>query len=321
MHTIAVIAYEGISPFHLSVPCILFGDDLRRLEVPRYRVLICGERVGLVATMSGFNIEVCYGLETIAQADTVIVPAWRDPDERPSDRLLAALRDASRRGARIVGFCLGAFVLAEAGLLDGRQAATHWAWSEDFARKYPRVFLDRNALYVEDGGVMTSAGTAAAIDCCLQMIRRDHGMEVAKRLARRLVVAPQRQGGQAQYIEQPLTIGGGTDALCLAMDWALQHLAQPLDIASLAARAGMSRRNFTRRFKEKTGTTLAQWLLTHRLAAAQRLLETGSKSMDRIAEQAGFRSTVSFRQQFSRAFSIPPGAYRKLFGQPLARDD
>ncbi|MGH6861783.1 MAG: AraC family transcriptional regulator, partial [Phyllobacterium sp.] len=198
MHTIAVIAFEGISPFHLSVPCIVFGDELLKLGVPRYRLLICGETTGPVPTMSGFRIEVEHDLGSLAEADTVIVPAWRDPNERPSEALLTALRMAHARGARLVGLCLGTFVLAEAGLLDGRGASTHWAWAGEFERRYPQVALNPNALYIDDGDVLTSAGTAASIDCCLHIVRRDHGAEIANRIARRLVVAPHRHGGQAQ---------------------------------------------------------------------------------------------------------------------------
>ncbi|HWX01499.1 GlxA family transcriptional regulator [Collimonas sp.] len=316
MHTVAVIAFEGISPFHLSVPCMVFGDDLARLGVPRYRLLICGVQTGLVPTMSGFNIEVEHDLSALQEADTVIVPAWRDPDEKPPELLLQAVRSAHARGARIVGLCLGAFVLAEAGLLDGRAASTHWVWSEDFARKYPKVKLDQKVLYVDDGDILTSAGTAAAIDCCLHLLRRDHGADVANRIARRMVVAPHRHGGQAQYIEQPLPASGGSDAMTVTLDWAIEHLEQPLCLDVLAERAAMSRRNFTRRFKLKTGTTVSQWLLNHRLASAQRLLETSDKAIDRIAELAGFGSTVSLRQHFSAAFAISPAAYRKQYRRP-----
>jgi transcriptional regulator GlxA family with amidase domain len=312
-HTVAVIAYEGISPFHLAVPCIVFGDELTRLGVPRYRLLLCGERAGLVPTMSGFNIEITHDLSLIDQADTVIMPAWRDPDEPAPDALLNALRNARRRGARLVGLCLGTFVMAEAGLLDGRTATTHWAWSDDFVKKFPRVTLNRHALYIEDDGILTSAGTAAAIDCCLQLIRADHGADIANRIARRLVVAPQRQGDQAQYIEVPLPTTQSADAFGLTLDWAIEHLGQPLCLDLLASKASMSRRSFTRRFRDTTGTSFSQWILGHRLNAAQRLLETTDKSLDHIATIVGFGSTVSFRLHFTRAFSISPGAYRKQF--------
>ncbi len=312
-HTVAVIAFEGVNPFHLSVPCAVFGDDLARLGEPSYRLLICGERAGPIATLAGFDIEVRHGLNALAQADTVIVPAWRDPDERPSERLLEALRQAHARGSRLVGLCLGAFVLAEAGLLDGRAASTHWVWADDFERKYPQVKLDRRVLYVDGGDILTSAGTAAAIDCCLHLLRSDCGAELANRVARRMVVAPHRSGGQAQFIEQPLPKSVDRDPLAQTLEWAIGHLQQPLCVDVLAARAAMSRRNFTRRFKAKTGATVAQWLLNHRLLAAQRLLEQSDKTIDVIAELAGFGSTVSLRQHFSVAFAVSPSAYRRQF--------
>lgn len=313
MHRIAIVTYDQISPFHLSVPCIVFGDDLLRLGAPRYRLLVCAERTGTIHTLSGFSIQVEHDLSALDDADTVIVPSWSAPNDEPSAALLAALQNAATRGARIVGLCLGTFVLARAGLLKGRSASTHWAWADDFERDYPDVKLERDALYTDEGDIVTSAGTAAAIDCCLFLIRKDYGAEIANRVARRLVVAPQRYGGQSQYIEMPVIKTERTDSLSLAMDWAIRHLNEPLNVEDLALRANMSRRSFTRHFKQKTGTTFIQWLLYQRLGVAQRLLETGSCSIDDIAERAGFGSTVSFRLQFSKTFSVSPASYRKQF--------
>jgi transcriptional regulator GlxA family with amidase domain len=213
----------------------------------------------------------------------------------------------------MVGLCLGSFVLAHAGLLDGRKASTHWAWADEFEAAFAQVQLDRNALYIEDGNILTSAGTAAAIDCCLHLVRRDHGAEIANQVARRLVVAPHRHGGQAQYIEKPLPESDDRDPLSSTLAWALTHLDAPHNLESLAAHASMSVRTFTRHFRKKTGTTLTQWLLNHRLQRAQRLLETGNSSIDVVAQTAGFKSTVTFRQHFTQAFSVPPAAYRKQF--------
>lgn len=312
-HTVAVVAYHGISPFHLAVPCMVFGEDLARLGAPRYRLLVCAAEHGPLRTPAGFTIHATHGLEGLEAAGTVIVPAWRDPGERPPEALLVALRKAHARGARVVGLCLGAFVLAEAGLLDGRRASTHWVWMDDFARQYPRVHVDREALYVDDGNLFTSAGTAAAIDGCLHLLRNDHGAEVANRVARRMVVAPHRQGGQAQFIEQPLPESAGGDRLANTLAWALARLDQTLTIDTLADRAAMSRRSFTRHFREGTGTTLQAWLLGQRLARAQRLLETTARAIDVIAGEAGFGSTASLRQHFARAFSMSPAAYRRQF--------
>lgn len=312
-HRIAVVAYDGISPFHLSVPCMVFSDDLQRLDMPRYSLVVCAEKAGSVPTMSGFSIDVPHDLSALETADTVIIPAWLDAELRPSDTLLAALRAAHTRGARIVGLCVGAFVLAEAGLLDGRTAATHWVWADDFARKYPNVKLDRDVLYVDDGDILTSAGTAAAIDCCIHLVRSDHGAEVANHLARRMVTAPHRSGGQAQFIEQPVPRPVDCDRLARSIAWALANLTQPIGLDVMAERAAMSRRTFSRQFRKATGATVANWLLAQRLALAQRLLETSDHKIDTVAEGAGFASTVSLRQHFSTAFSISPAAYRKQF--------
>ena len=312
-HRVAVIAYDGISPFHLSVPCLVFGDDLLRLDAPRYELVVCAEKAGSVSTLSGFSIDVPRDLSAIEAADTVIVPAWLDADERPPEALLEALRAAHARGARIVGLCVGAFVLAEAGLLDGRTAATHWVWADDFARKYPNVNLDRDVLYVDDGDILTSAGTAAAIDCCIHLVRCDHGAEVANRLARRLVTAPHRSGGQAQFIEQPVPRAVDCDRLARSIAWATENLAQPIGLDAMADRAAMSRRNFSRQFRKATGATVTNWLLAQRLALAQRLLETSDRNIEVVAENSGFASTVSLRQHFSAAFSISPTGYRKQF--------
>lgn len=313
LHRVAVVAYQQISPFHLAVPCMVFGEDLARLGAPRYALRVCAAEPGPLQTPAGFHIGGAHGLEALADADTIVVPAWRDPAEPAPPALLDALRSAHARGARLVGLCLGAVVLAQAGLLDGRRASTHWVFMDDMAALYPRVQLQRDVLYVQDGTLLTSAGTAAAIDCCLHLLRQDHGAEVASRVARRMVVAPHRQGGQAQYIEQPLPTRFGDDRLAAVLEWALFHLAEPIAIDTLAERARMSRRTFTRHFRALTGTTFNQWLLDQRLARAQRLLETSDHALDVVAGEAGFGSTVSLRGHFSAAFGVSPGAYRRTF--------
>ena len=311
--TIAVVAFDRISPFHLSVPCLVFGDDRSDEGVPRFRVLVCGERAGRLRTSTGFAIEAAHGLKAVAQAGTVVVPSWRDVSERPPEAMLRALRAAHARGATIVGLCLGAFVLAEAGLLEGRAATTHWRWAEEFRRRFPSVKLDANVLYVDEGRVVTSAGTAAGIDCCLHLLRGRLGAEIANRVARRIVVAPHRQGGQAQYIESPLPARPSGERLSKALDWARAHLDKPINLDDLAARALMSRRSFTRHFRATAGTSATAWLNAQRVALAQRLLETTDLPIERVAASAGFGGSLSLRQHFASNLHTSPAAYRRSF--------
>jgi transcriptional regulator GlxA family with amidase domain len=311
--TIAVIAFDQISPFHLSIPCTVFGQDWSRVGAPAFQLVVCSAEGRKLATSAGFRIETAHGLEALQQADTIIVPSWRNGDEPAPPALLAALRAAHARGARLVGLCLGSFVLAEAGLLDGKSATTHWLWAQSFAQRFPQVHVNPNVLYVDDGGVLTSAGTAAALDCCLHLLRLHCGAEITNRVARYLVVPPHRQGGQAQYIEQPLPASANGDRLSEILHWAAQHLQQAHTLDTLAERALMSRRTFTRRFKQLTGTTVGKWLLSQRLALAQRLLESTDQSVDLIASGAGFGSAVSLRQHFATAFRTSPSHYRREF--------
>jgi len=317
--TIAVLAFDGISPFHLAVPCLVF-EDRALAGLPSYDLKVCtGEpaQQDAMRTTAGFAVRTPLTLDDAKGADVLIVPSWRDKDERPPTPMVAAVRAAHERGATVVGLCLGAFVLAEAGVLDGRRATTHWSAVDVFAKRYPRVELLPDVLYqdADDGRLVTSAGTAAGLDCCLQLVRRWHGAEVANRVARRLVVAPHRQGGQAQFIEQPLHDAPGGDRLSALLNWAAAHLAEAHTLDSLAERALMSRRTFTRRFRDLTGTTVGQWLLGQRLACAQRLLETTRQPVETVAFQAGFGSAVSLRQHFSKAYRTSPSAYRALFAR------
>jgi len=312
-HVVAVVAFDRISPFHLSVPCVVFGEDRRGGGVPDFDFRVCAAETGALATTAGFSIAVTHGLEALADAHTIIVPSWRDPGEAPPAALIDALRAAHERGALLVGLCLGAFVLAAAGILDGRPASTHWAWADDFARRYPRVRLDPDVLYVDDGNVLTSAGTAAGLDCCLHVLRKISGAQVANYVARRLVVSPHRQGGQAQYVQQPMPTSPRGDRLSGLLDWVSGHLAMPHTLDTLAARALMSRRTFTRRFRLATGTTVGAWLLAQRLARAQQLLESTDESVESIAASAGFGSAASLRQHFGEAFRTSPSAWRRGF--------
>ncbi|MBG6596259.1 helix-turn-helix domain-containing protein [Pseudomonas aeruginosa] len=311
--SVAVVAFDRISPFHLSVPCLVFGQECYDPCAQAFDLRVCTAEPGRLRTTVGFTIEAEAGLEALAEAQTVIVPSWRDPHERPPQALLDALIAARARGAQLVGLCLGAFVLAEAGLLDGRRATTHWMWAEDFAGRFPAVRVEPDVLYIEDDGLLTSAGTVAGIDCCLHLVRQRLGAQTTNHLARRLVVAPHRQGGQAQFIEQPLPDSAQDGRLGELLVWLRQNLDQAHSLDSLAQRVLMSRRTFTRHFRQLTGTTVSQWLQAERLALAQRRLETTEHSVQAIAGLAGFGSAVSLRQLFSAAFGRPPLGYRRAF--------
>jgi transcriptional regulator GlxA family with amidase domain len=309
---VAVAAFDQIRPFHLSVPCAVFGEQAGAPQ-PLFNVRVCAAEPGEMRTQIGFSIATRYGLRELAQADVVVVPSWRDPHESAPAPLLAALRRAHKRGAIIVGLCLGSYVVAEAGLLDGKLATTHWRWTDLFMQRFPKVRLDPHVLYVDEGDVITSAGTAAGIDCCLHVVRRQFGAEATNRIARTLVVPPHRQGSQAQYIEQPVLANAADNPLTKTLNWAARHLDQSHSLDSLAARALMSRRSFTRHFRQHTGTTVGQWLLSQRLGLAQRMLETTVQPIERIAERAGFGTALSMRQHFGAAFNTTPSMYRREF--------
>ena len=308
---VAIAAFDGIRPFHLSVPCAVFGEPAG--AEPLYEVRVCAVEPGELRSQAGFTIGTGYGLRELERAQVVVVPSWRDAHEVPPAALLGTLRRAHRRGALVVGLCLGAYALAEAGLLDGRRATTHWRWAERFAQRYPKVRVDPNVLYVDEGDVLTSAGTAAGIDCCLHVVRRQFGAEATNRIARTLVVPPHRQGSQAQYIEQPVLATAAESPLIKVLGWAARHLDEPQSLDSLAASAAMSRRSFTRHFRQHTGTTVGQWLLAQRLALAQRLLETTGQPIERIAERAGFGTSLSLRQHFAATLATTPSVYRREF--------
>jgi len=309
----AVVVFDGISPFHLSVPCILFKNGGKSSKAPDFKVKLCAVEPSSIQTNAGYSIQVTQDLAGLKDVGTIIVPSWNDTAVAPPKKLIDALRKAHQRGTRIVSFCLGSFVLAAAGLLDGRRATTHWGWANELAERYPDVDVAPDVLYVDEGDIVTSAGCAASIDCCLYLIRKQHGADVANFIARRMVVSPFRQGGQAQFIEQPVFSSAMPDRLSQVMDWMSQHLdaAHPLD--ELAERALMSRRTFTRRFRQITGTTVGQWLLNQRLALAQRMLETTDKQIDIIAEASGFASPALFRRCFGQAFGVKPSVYRRTF--------
>ena len=309
--TVAIVAVENFSPFHLSVPCALFGDKATTGE--RFALRMCAEQPGSVASRDGFSLTAPFGYEAIADADIVAIPFWENPARRPPQALLEALGRARQRGAQIVGLCLGAFVLGYAGLLDGRRAATHWQFEQDFQARFPAARLDVNALYVDDDGIITSAGTAAALDCCLYIIRQRFGSAVANTLARRMIVPPHREGGQAQYIAQPVPKNTRDERINRLMEYLRQHLHEQHDLDALAQKVMMSRRTLTRRFVKATGSSVAQWLIAERLHRSQALLETSPLPVERIAEQVGFLSPVTWRQHFKSRFGVSPAAWRKTF--------
>ncbi len=310
---IAVVAFDRISPFHLSVPCVVFADGREEAGVPPFDVRVCAGEPGALATTAGFTIAASHGLDALGVADVIIVPSWRDIAEPPPPALAQALRDAHARGAMLVGLCLGAYVLAHAGLLDGRPATTHWAYADDFARRFPKIDVDPGVLYIDDDDILTSAGTAAGLDCCLHLLRRMCGSEAANYVARRLVVPPHRQGGQAQYVQQPLAGEGRGERLAGLIDWIRENLEASHSLDSLAQRALMSRRTFTRQFRLITGSTVGAWLLGERLARAQHLLETTDQPVDTIAQRAGFGSAASLRQHFMERFRTSPSSWRREF--------
>lgn len=316
---VAVLAFDGMSLFHLSVPGVVL-DAVEAGETARYRVRYCTPSPGLIHTDQGLRIEVRDGLEAMRKADIIIVPSWKDPHEPVPEALCRALQRAHAAGKLIVGLCLGAFVLGEAGLLEGKEATTHWIARDVFSRRFPHTRFRPDVLYVADGNVITSAGTVAAIDCCLHLVRERHGADLANRTARMLVTPPHRQGGQAQYIEQPVPELPSENRLPGVLEWAREHLSEALSLDVLAQVAHMSRRTFTRRFRETTGTTVTQWLNAQRVARAQQLLETSDMPIESLASEAGFGTPLSLRQQFAAQLGTSPSEYRRTFRRAAARE-
>lgn len=312
-HTVAVLAYDGVNAFELGLAIEVFS-----VAAEFYRVVICSERPDRPLTANhGLKVIADSGLGVLARADTIIVPGSVEIVEAPPVALMDALRRAHRRGARIASICAGAFILAAAGLLEGRRATAHWAHTDTLARRYPRTRVDANVLYVVDGNIMSSAGRAAGLDLCLHIVRRDHGAEIANRVAQRLVIAPHREGGQAQYIPQPVAKAEG-DALTAVFAWAQRHLDCDLTIASLAARARMSRRTFIRRFEDATGVSPGEWVIQARVCKARALLEATRTPIERIATDTGFGSADALRHHFRQRLGTSPALYRAAFRAPAA---
>jgi AraC family transcriptional activator FtrA len=310
---VALVVPPGVAPLDLTIPGQIFGDARPAAEGGRYALRLCAERPGLVPMAGGIPVGVPLALDALVGAHTVVVPGVADPHvDRPSPALLDALRAAHAAGARLVSICTGAFALAEAGLLDGRPATTHWAHAARFAERFPRVRLDPRPLYIDDGDILTSAGVTAGLDLCLHVVRRDHGAALANRVARRLVAPAHRAGGQAQYAEAPVE-ASTSGALWATRAWVLERLAEPLTVEAMARHANTSVRHFARRFRAETGTTPLRWLTLQRVLLARRLLETTDLSVQQIAARAGFGSPLSLRQHFERETMVTPVAYRRTF--------
>jgi transcriptional regulator GlxA family with amidase domain len=321
MHTVAAVIDQGALTFDLAIPCEVFGVDRRDIADPWYELLVVAAGAAPVRTQTGFTIDTPHRLADTARADTIVVPGWSDPDDPPSEELCAALRAADARGARIVSVCTGAFVLAAAGLLDGRRATTHWLFADRLRERFPRVEVDPNVLYVQDGGIFTSAGTAAGMDLCLHLVALDHGADVAVRVARRIVMPPHRAGGQAQYVEQRIDAQPAAEPLSAVLDWARSRLDSGIDVGDLARRASVSPRTLTRRFRRATGLPPGEWLARERLRLAQRLLETGSDPLTLVARNAGYDSETTMRSQFAGRLGTSPRAYRQTFGRQAASSE
>jgi len=305
-HRVVALIVNEVVAFDLAIPDQVFGR-----EPARYSWAVCAPEPGRVATENGFDVVVPHGLEALAHADTVIVPGLGDRAWPLPAAAVDALRAAAKGGARVASICTGAFLLAAAGLLDGRRATTHWAYADVLARDHPRVTVDADVLYVDEGDVLTSAGVAAGVDLCLHIVRRDFGAEAANAVARRMVVAAHRDGGQAQYVERPLPAGGG--GLAPTRAWMEERLAEPTAVEAMARHAGYSPRSFARRFRAETGTTPLQWLISRRVAEAQRLLEGTDLGVEEVAARCGFGGAVALRQHFGRVVGTSPTAYRRAF--------
>jgi AraC family transcriptional activator FtrA len=312
-HAVAVVVYDGITPFELGVACDVFGAEWESMfDTAWYRLFVCAIAPGPVIVEGGFQILAAHGPDRVRSADTVIVLPTINVDQGPPE-MTEILCRAHARGARIVSLCTGAFVLAAAGLLDGRRATTHWTECDQLASRYPEVSVDPGVLFVDEGDILSSAGSAASMDLCLHLVRQDHGSEVATQLARQLVVPPQRDGGQAQYIAAPLAPLDDSNFFADTVTWMQEHLDQTITVEALAARSAMSPRNFARRFQAATGTTPYQWLLRQRVQLAQRLLETTDLSVDLVAARSGFSTAANLRKHFHRSVRTSPHSYRRTF--------
>ncbi|BCJ32640.1 AraC family transcriptional regulator [Actinocatenispora thailandica] len=319
LRTIAAVALDGVAAFELGVICEVFGVDRTAQGFPPYEFALCSPGGRPVRCKSGYQIVPDHDLAPLADADVVAVPAMGHASNPPAGplpvpaELTAALRAAAARNAWVVSVCSGAFVLGEAGLLDGRRCTTHWMYAADLAARYPTAKVDPDVLYVEDRPILTSAGTAAGIDACLHLVRQEQGSAVATALARRMVVPPHRDGGQAQYIETPVPVAAAAESLQPLLTWMQAHLAEELTVEALAARVHLAPRTFARRFRAETGATPHDWLVGQRVLLARTLLEETELGVEQIARRAGFGNAAALRHHFTRRLGTAPVAYRRRF--------
>lgn len=313
MPVAAALVGELVGAFELGIAAQLFGLDRSDDGLPSWQLEVCADGLGPPRTTSGFAVETTTGLDALATSDLVVVPTWPTLDAPLPRRVAAALRDAFEAGTPMFSICTGAFALAGAGLLDGRRATTHWQFTRRLARAHPRVTVERDPLYVEDGPVLTSAGAAAGIDAGLHLLRQRHGAAVVAAIARRMVVPPHRDGGQAQYVEHPISPTSADDPIASVMAEVLRRLDEPLSVADMAALAHQSPRTFARRFRDATGTTPHRWLTDRRLDAAEQLLETTDRTVARVAGDTGLGSAETLRRHLADRRSTTPTAHRRRF--------
>jgi AraC family transcriptional activator FtrA len=313
-HRVVALAYDQLCTFEFGCTVELFALPRPELPVPWYEFAVCAAERGPLRAAGGLEVRVPHGLKLLERADTIVIPGWRAPDEPPGEALLAKLRGAFARGARLCSICSGVFVLAAAGLLDGRRATTHWKYAARLAARFPKIRVESNALYVDEGQLLTSAGSAAGLDMLLHLVRRDHGAKIANQVAQRLVMAPHREGGQAQFVPRPVP----TDErgrLARLMDFIRAHLGEAHTLRTLAARAAMSTRTLQREFTQATGQAPYEWIVGERIERAKELLETTALSAQGIAARVGMGSAESLRHHFRRRVGTTPARYRRRFSR------
>jgi AraC family transcriptional activator FtrA len=311
-HRVVAVVYDGLCTFEFGCVVELFALQRPELDLRWYEFAVCSAERGPLRALGGVRLYATHSLKLLDSADTIVMPGWRNAHELPPPGLLKKIRAAYERGARVCSICSGVFVLAAAGVLDGKSATTHWRHAQLLAQRYPKIRVEANALYVDEGQVLTSAGSAAGLDMLLHLVRRDYGAKVVNEVARRLVIPPHRDGDQAQYVPRPVAPDGASQ-LAKLLDWIRLHLSEPHSVASLAKRAGMSPRTLLRRFKEAAGLAPNEWIVRERVALAREMLESGRVALAHIAQRAGFGSDESLRRHFRLHVGVPPAIYRKRF--------